>query len=200
MSKRRHALFTLMLLASCRAGPTRREAADALRATWTAADSTAVVRVWADGPPWFSCAEVVAKLQSASDHAVVRDALRPWRSLVTSDWVRLRDTSAGPVVEPGWCVARLHDSSSRTGWTEIEGEHLPSGGSRRGWDVQAGTRHIDVAGRPQRLGSDSARVSYVITIVPNENGRAMGADRDTTRAVAVLVKENGAWRVGSGTR
>lgn len=190
-------LLVLLTSLACRAGPSRREAVSALASTWSARDSAAVIRVWSDGPPWFSCNEVTAKLRSGHDHMVVRDALKPWRSLVLADWVRLHDTAAGPVVEPGWCVALLRDSAARAqgGWRAITGDSLPSGDVRRGWDVLAGVRRIDVAGRPKRFGADSARVNYVITIAPNENGRALGVEGDTSRVDVVLARENGEWHV-----
>jgi hypothetical protein len=186
-----------LLLAGCHAGPSRREAAVALRKGLADADSTAVVRVWADGPPWFSCSEVTSKLRSAADHAVIRDAMLPWRTLVLADWIRLRDTSAGSVVEPGWCVASLRDSVARglKGWRAVAGDTTPVGTARRGWDVDAGVRRIDVAHSPRLLGGDSAQVDYIVTIAPNDNGRALGVERDTSHAVAVISRVDGEWRL-----
>ncbi len=196
MHTRSYAMLTFLMLSACRAAPNRREAAAAVQSLWTSTDSTAIVRVWADGPPWFSCREVTAKLGSTKDRYVIQ-ALKPWRSLVVADWIRLRDTSAGPVVEPGWCVGTLRDSATlmNNGWQPVTGGMLPSGGARRGWDVHAGARKVDVIERPQSLGGDSARVTYVITIAPNENGRALGVESDTTRGVAVVTRIDGEWRL-----
>ena len=123
-----HPLILLLTLASCRRAPNRAEAVRALRAARPGLDSaTVTVRVWTDGPPWFSCAEVITKLRSDKDRAVVRDAVGHWRSLVLAHWVTLRDTAAGPVVEPGWCVATLRDTSARlaAGWRrEIGRAHV----------------------------------------------------------------------------
>lgn len=190
-------LLVLFLFSACRAAPNRREAAAAVQSAWTSKDSTAVVRVWADGPPWFSCREVTAKLASKKDRAVVGDALRPWRTLVLADWLRLRDTSSGPVIEPGWCVGELRDSATRTknGWRAIAGAPMPTGDARRGWDVHAGERSVEVVERPRPLGGDSARVTYIITIAANENGRALGVAHDTTRGFAVVSRVDGGWRL-----
>ena len=189
-------LLVFMLCSACRAVPNRREAAAAVQSGWTSKDSVAIVRVWADGPPWFSCSEVTAKLGSRKDRAVVGDALRPWRTLVLADWMRLHDTSSGPVVEPGWCVGALRDSATRTqnGWRAIAGAAMPTGDARRGWDVHAGERKVEVVERPKPLGGDSARVTYIITIAPNENGRALGVGNDTTRGIAVVSRIDGEWR------
>src|SRR4051794_1025477 len=108
-----------VLTAGCGQSPSRDEALAAFHAAEPGVDSgAAMVRVWSDGPPWFSCAEVIAKLKSTSDHAVVRDQVGRWRQLVMSDWLTLHDTSAGAVVEPGWCTATLRDSTKRlaSGW------------------------------------------------------------------------------------
>lgn len=191
-------LITVLMLLACRAVPSREEALSALRASQPGIDTaTVTVRVWVDGPPWFSCAEVIAKLKSEKDRAVVRDALGQWRSLVLADWVTLRDTAAGPVVEPGWCVATLRDTSARlaAGWRRVAGDSLPSGGVRRGWDVRAGMRRVGVIRAPRRVGDDSARVDYVFTVAANASGVALGANRDTIRRSALLAKENGTWRL-----
>ena len=191
-------LITIMMLASCRGAPSSEEALSALRASQPGVDtSTVTVRVWADGPAWFSCAEVIGKLKSAADRAVVRDAVGRWRALVLADWVTLRDTSAGSVVEPGWCVATLRDASARhaSEWTPIRGDSLPSGGLRRGWDVSAGTRRVGLAEPPKIIGQDSARVHYLFTIAANASGVAMRAERDTVKRSAVLAKLDGRWTV-----
>jgi hypothetical protein len=191
-------LLTIVMLSSCRDAPNREEALEAFRALKPGVDSSAVVvRVWSDGPPWFSCAEVIAKLRSDADRATVRDVLLPWRSLVLAGLVTLRDTASGHVVEPGWCVAILGDSSARlaSGWQRVRGDSLPSGGRRRGWDVPAGTREVSVVDAPRRIGSDSATVRYLFTTAANENGIAVGADRDSVVRSAVLTKVDGRWRV-----
>lgn len=113
-----------------------------------------------------------------------------------ADWVTLRDTSAGQVVEPGWCAATLRDEARLTadGWAPVHGASIPNGGERRGWDVTAGRRHVAVGGTAP-IGADSAKVSYLFTILPNANGVALGADRDTVRRVALLEKLDGRWRL-----
>src|SRR5260221_12438263 len=102
-------LATLVLptvLCCCQRGPSHEEALAAIRRARPAEDSAvATVRVWADGPPGFSCAEVLAKLRSRSDRAVVAEPLANWRWLVMADWGTMPDTSAGPVVGPGWWPA-----------------------------------------------------------------------------------------------
>ena len=63
-------------LTACNPAPSRSEALEALRAAAPGIDTTTVfARVWQDGPPWFSCAEVLAKFTSRIDSAVVRDLL-----------------------------------------------------------------------------------------------------------------------------
>ena len=189
-------MLVFPMLTACHAAPSRHEAAAAVQSAWTSKDSTAIVRVWADGPPWFSCREVTAKLGSKKDRSAMQ-ALKPWRTLVVADWLRLRDTSAGPVVEPGWCVGALRDSAAlmNNGWHPITGGMLPSGGARRGWDVHAGQRNVEVVERPKPLGGDSARVTYIVTIAVNENGRALGVAHDTTRGIAVVARVYGEWRL-----
>src|SRR5258708_7301084 len=193
-------LATLVLpavLCCCQRGPSHAEALAAIRSASPAEDSAvATVRGWADGPPWFSCAEVLAKLRSSADHSIVAEPLGNWRWLVRADWVTLRDTAAGPVVEPGWCAVTLHDEARRTadGWMPVHGSTVPNGGERRGWDVTAGRRHVVVGGLAP-IGADSASVSYLFTILPNANGVALGADRDTVRRVALLEKLDGRWRL-----
>ena len=187
-----------MMLTSCRRAPNREEALRALRELQPGVETSAVtLRVWSDGPAWFSCAEVIGKLKSVADRAVVRDEVGRWRALVLADWVTLRDTSAGRVVEPGWCVATLRNASARhaSEWTPISGDSLPSGGMRRGWDVSAGTRRVGLVEPPKIIGQDSARVHYVFTIAANASGVALGAVRDTVRRSAVLAKLDGRWTV-----
>jgi hypothetical protein len=159
--------------------------------------AVAVARVWADGPPWFSCAEVIAKFRASADSAAVRDQVGNWRSLLLAEWVTLRDTTARAVVEPGWCVVRLHDETARIahGWSPIIGESLPSGGARRGWDVPAGRHRIVVREKPRTVGRDSASVNYLLTIAPNDNGVALGSAHNRERHRALLIREDGRWRV-----
>jgi hypothetical protein len=160
-------------------------------------DSASITRrVWADGPPWFSCAEVIAKVRTNTDSAAVRGQLANWRPLVLAKWVTLRDTTKGPVTDPGWCRATLRDSAVRisNGWMPITGSALPSGDARIGWDVPAGTRRLVVREAAKRVGTDSATVDYLLAVQPNANGVGLGSDQDTIRHRAVLVKASGEWR------
>ena len=194
----RIALITLVLLSACGRAPTSSEAATLLRAAQPSLDSSKVTaRVWADGPPWFSCAEVLAKVRRNADSAVIRLPLANWRSLVLAKWVTLRDTAKGPVTDPGWCRAVLRDSVRRLadGWQPIRGALLPSGDQRLGWDVLAGTHRLVVRDGGKTIGKDSASVQYLITVAANTNGIGLGADQDTTRHRALLVKADGGWRV-----
>lgn len=158
-------------------------------------------RVWRDGPPWFSCGEVLTKLKSQSERAVVRDQVGNWRELVVAGWVVLRDTSAGEVAEPGWCTARLLDDSARAlgGWRKVHGDSLPSGSLRRGWDVPVGTRRISLAAAPRVVGHDSAAADVLVSIDPNANGTALAASRDTAHYRAMLVRSVLGWELGSLT-
>lgn len=196
----RHLLLlpALALTLACNRGPSPAEAREVIRAANPALDTTTVVtRVWADGPPWFSCKEVIAKFRSSTDSAVVRDQLGVWRDLLLADWVKLRDTTAGRVVDPGWCTATLLDEAQRIagGWRPVSGDAMPTGTARRGWDVPAGRRKLVVATKPERVGKDSVMVSYVLTVAPNVNGTALGADKDSTHLRALLHKADGSWRV-----
>ena len=194
----RSLLITIVLLAACGRAPTSTEALTLLRTSQPALDSGAETRrVWADGPPWFSCAEVLAKVKTNVDSAVIRRPLANWRSLVLAKWVTLRDTSKAPVSDPGWCRVALHDSATRIadGWRPVRGPLLPTGDVRTGWDVPAGTRRLIVRSGAKSVGRDSASVEYFLTIAPNANGTALGADKDTTRRHALLVKADGGWRV-----
>ena len=118
-------------------------------------------------------------------------------ALVLANWLTLRDTSAGRVVEPGWCTATVRDSAARLagGWTPVLGDSLPSGSRRRGWTVPAGRQRVIVTDAPRDVGKDSALVPYVLTVAPNENGVALGADRDSARHQALLRREDGKWVV-----
>ena len=190
-------LATLLGIAACKRAPSRAEALEAIRLAKPAVDTTTVVRrVWTDGPPWFSCAEVIAKFRSTSDNAFVRDQVGNWRALLLADWVKLRDSTAGQVVDPGWCVATLRNESARVsdGWRAVRGDSQPMGFHRRGWDVPAGRQKLDVADKPVLTGKDSATAEYLVTIVPNASGTALDAARDTTRHRALLRREDGRWR------
>ena len=186
------------ILAACDRAPSRSEALEALRAASPGLDTiTVFTRVWQDGPPWFSCAEVIAKFTSPQDSAVVRDAVGNWRPLVLVGWLVLRDTASGVVSDPGWCSARLTDPSARLGggWIGIVGDTMPSRTVRRGWRVPIGTRRLTVVGSPKASQPDVATVEYVATIAANVNGVAIGAQRDSTFAVAELRRIDGRWHV-----
>lgn len=195
-------LFGLLgLLAACSRGPSRDEALIAIRAAQPALDSATVTeRVWQDGPPWFSCAEVIAKFASGKDSAAVRDQVGNWKPLVVKGWVVLHDTASGIVADPGWCTARVTPAGQPNiaRWSPLQGPPFPAGQPRRGWTLAAGRRHVVVPRAPTLAGSDSATVPFLVTVAPNEDGRAVGADRDTTRYVAALRRADGGWRmVGS---
>lgn len=192
------ALAALALLVGCRGSPSRAEALLALERGGAAGDTALVFeRVWQDGPPWFSCAEVLAKLDGPADSAVVRDQMRNWRPLVLSGWVVLRDTAYGAVSDPGWCAAKRTAEADRPerGWRRIEGEAFPSGAARRGWSVPIGRRRVGVVSDPRRLGRDTATVEYVVTIAANVNGVALRADRDSLFRRATLTRVDGRWRL-----
>jgi hypothetical protein len=152
-----------------------------------------------DGPPWFSCAEVIAKFTTATDSAVVRDQVGNWKPLVLAGWLVLRDTARGVVSDPGWCTGKLTDEPARLagGWIPIVGDSLPTHALRRGWRVPVGTRRLAVVAPPKAIGADSATVEYVTTVAPNANGAATGADRDSTFGIADLHRVDGRWRVSS---
>lgn len=191
-------LITTLLVAACNRAPSSVETLDILRAANPALDTaTSVVQVWEDGPPWYSCAEVIAKFRAASDSAVVRNQVGNWRSLVLAHWMTLRDTAEGRVVEPGWCAATLRDTTARVagGWKPLLGDSLPTGTRRRGWTVPAGRQRVIVKAAPRDAGKDSVVVDYVLTVAPNENGVALGADRDSTKLQALLRREDGKWVV-----
>jgi hypothetical protein len=190
----------LATLAGCRGTPSRGEALEAIRATAPGLDTmTVLARVWQDGPPWFSCAEVIAKIGSKSDARFVYDQVGNWRPLVVAGWLVLRDTARGVVSDPGWCAGKLVDENARRagGWSPVVGDSFPTGDRRRGWQVPIGRRRFAVVSAPERVGQDSASVEYVTTIQANANGTAMGADRDSTYAVALLRRVDGRWHVAS---
>lgn len=198
MERRLSSILPLLLILACNRGPSPAEARDVLRAAYPALDTTTVVeRVWADGPPWFSCAEVIAKFRSNADSGLVRIPLGNWRALLLADWIKLRDTTAGRVVDPGWCAAALLQEPARLarGWQPVTGDTLVTGTSRRGWDVTAGRKLLVVASPPKRVGKDSVMVDYVVTVLPNANGVALRSDEDSTPFRALLRRDEGRWRV-----
>ncbi|MEO8333487.1 MAG: hypothetical protein ABI664_00845 [bacterium] len=193
-------LLAFLFASACNRTPDSDHALRIIRAANPALDSAvSVATVWKDGPPWFSCAEVIAKFRAAADSAVVRKPVGNWRALVLADWVTLRDTAAGHVVEPGWCAATLRDSTARLagGWTPLLGDSVPSGSRRRGWRVETGRQRVVVNDPPRDIGRDSVMVDYVLTVAPNENGVALQADRDSVRLRALFLREEGKWIVAS---
>ena len=188
----------MLLLAGCRGAPSRRSALEALERSPLSHDTTTLYRrVWKDGPPWFSCAEVIAKFDGHADTAVVRDQVGNWRPLVVSGWVVLRDTSAGVVSDPGWCAAHLTDQGrlAARGWIAVERDSFPTGDRRRGWTVPVGHQYLTVIGRPVLVGKDTANAEYVESVATNLNGAALDADRDSAYKQALLVKGDNGWRV-----
>ena len=187
-----------LVVAGCRGAPSRHEALQALERSPLSHDTATIYRrVWKDGPPWFSCAEVIAKFDGHADTAVVRDQVGNWRPLVVAGWLVLRDTSAGVVSDPGWCAAHLTDGGRLTsrGWIEVERDSFPTGHRRRGWTVPIGHQHLTVNERPVLVGRDSARVEYVESVAANPDGKAMNADRDSVYRQGLLVKSDQGWRV-----
>lgn len=191
-------LVSAIALTACNPAPSRSEALAALRAAAPGIDTTTVfARVWQDGPPWFSCAEVIAKFTTRLDSAFVRDQVGNWKPLVLAGWLVVRDTASGVVSDPGWCAGKLTDPAARQagGWIPIVGDSFPTHALRRGWRVPVGTRRLMIGTSPRAVEPDVATVEYVATVAPNANGAAVGADRDSTYAVAELRKHDGLWRV-----
>lgn len=187
-------IMFVISLAACNRAPSRDVALQAIRAAQAPLETKTVLdTVWRDGPPWFSCAEVLSKLGGRADTAFVRNQVGNWRYLLVAEWIRLRDTLAAPVADPGWCTASMRDSTPRAGWSRISGDSLPSGGLRGGWAVDAGRHRVVVRDEPRSVGDDSAEVTWLITVAPNENGKALGADRDSLPRRALLVREDGRW-------
>jgi hypothetical protein len=195
-------LLALVALAGCRGAPSRSEALDAIRAATPGLDTTTeFARVWRDGPPWFSCAEVIAKIGTKLDARVVNDQVGNWRPLIVAGWLVLHDTAHGVVSDPGWCAGKLTDAAARQagGWIPIVGDSLPTGDVRRGWRVPIGRPHLAVVSSPRITAPDVATVEYIATVAPNANGAALQADRDSVHSVAVLKRVDGRWRVASLT-
>jgi hypothetical protein len=188
----------LLAMAACRRAPSRQAALEALERSPLSHDTSTIYRrVWQDGPPWFSCAEVIAKFDGHADSAVVRDQVGNWRPLIVSGWVVVRDTAAGAVSDPGWCVAHLteHGQQGARDWIEVERDSFPTGHARRGWTVAVGHQHLTVTARPTLVGRDTAEVRYVESVATNQNGAAMGSNRDSLYRAALLVKTDAGWRV-----
>lgn len=187
-----------LLLVGCGRTPSRKATLEALERSPLSHDTSTIYRrVWKDGPPWFSCAEVIAKFDGHADTAAVRDQVGNWRPLVVAGWIVLRDTSQGVVSDPGWCTAHLTDVGARGAreWIEVQRDSFPTGQPRRGWTVAVGRQHLTVPGRPVREGRDTVRASYVESVAPNPGGAAMDADRDSLYREALLVKSQAGWRV-----
>jgi hypothetical protein len=192
------ALLGAALLGACDSTPSRSEALRALRDAAPSLDNAPVsVRVWQDGPPWFSCAEVLAKVDSRVDAAAVHDEVGNWRPLVAAGWLVMRDSSYRAVTDPGWCVARIAEDSVKRlqGWVSFAGDSFPTGSARRGWVVPVGRRRLVITASPKRVGADSVTVQYAGLVQPNANGVAMKVARDTARATALLRRIDGQWRV-----
>lgn len=197
LTARRAAIFAL-LLAGCHQAPSRDAALAALTRSPLSHDTATVFRrVWEDGPPWFSCAEVIAKFDGHADTAVVRDQVGNWRPLVLAGWLVLSDTSAGVVSDPGWCAARLTDLArlNARGWIPIERDTFPTGRRRRGWTIPVGHQQLSVPARPSLVGKDTASAKFVVSVAVNVNGAAMRADHDSLLREATLVKTDSGWRV-----
>jgi len=192
------AIISVLAAAGCRRAPSRSTALEALERSPLSHDTTTIFRrVWKDGPPWFSCAEVIAKFDGHADTAAVRDQVGNWRPLVVSGWLVLRDTSAGVVSDPGWCAAHLTDDAKANArsWIEVERDSFPTGHRRRGWTVPVGHQHLTVTERPTLTGRDTASVEYVESVATNPSGTAMAANRDSTYRSALLVNSDAGWRV-----
>lgn len=191
-------LLLLAALTACSRGPTRDEALAAIRAGRPGVDSAVVQgRVWQDGPPWFSCAEVLAKVGTPHDSAVVRDQLGNWKPLVAHGWITLRDSASGPVADPGWCTVRLTPAGQENAarWSVSNGPEFPTGQPRRGWTMAVGRQRVEVPRAPVSSEKDIATAEYLVRVVPNADGVATGADRDTARFVADLRRVDGGWQM-----
>jgi hypothetical protein len=198
---RRALLMLILVLAGCNRAPSKAETLAALRASNPALDTIVVNgRVWQDGPPWFSCAEVISKFDGRADRATVRDEVGNWKSLVVSGLAVLRDSAKGTVADPGWCTVKLTDEGARRAatWAAGTAGPFPTGSPRRGWTMPVGRRRV-VVEKAHAEGRDSATAQYLVTVQPNDNGIATGAARDTSHYVATLRRIDGGWQV-AGTR
>ena len=187
-----------LLLTACNRAPSRADALEAIRRSSPAFDTTvAIGRVWQDGPPWFSCAEVLAKLGTNRDSEVVRVPIGNWKPLIVAGWGILHDSTKGVVADPGWCTLKLTDEGARRAatWTGAPGPAFPTGDARRGWTMPVGQRRLALVGAPKATGKDSAAAEFMVTIAANENGRGTGAAGDTGRFVASLLRGDSGWRV-----
>ena len=187
-----------LVATACNRGPSDEQALAAIRAARPALDTTTMVDlVWQDGPPWFSCAEVLAKLRSRTDSSAVRDPLANWRGLLLSAWGVVRDSTHGPVTDPGWCVVKLLPDSvtPALGWAPFTGPPFPTGSPRRGWFVTVGRSRISLRESARATTRDAAEVEYVVGLAPNANGRALRITRDRPAFRAGLRREGGTWRM-----
>ena len=187
-----------LVAAACNRGPSEEQALAAIRAARPALDTTTIVeRVWQDGPPWFSCAEVLTKLRSRSDSSAVRDPLANWRGLLLSAWGVVRDSTHGTVTDPGWCVVKLLPDSvaPARGWVALSGPPFPTGSPRRGWMVTVGRSQVRLRESTRVMTRDAAEVEYEVGLAPNANGRALRSARDAPAFKAGLRREGGTWRM-----
>lgn len=194
--------LVLFTLTSCGRGPTRDEALAAIRAARPGLDTATVyARVWQDGPPWFSCAEVTVKLRTGADSAVVRDQVGNWAALARSGWVVLKDSASGIVADPGWCTLRPTPAGmpNIARWRPAPGPPFPTGHARRGWTMIVGRQRLLVP-KGASSGADSATAEYALTVAPNPDGVGVGADRDTAWFIAELRKVQGKWQMSSSRR
>jgi hypothetical protein len=187
-----------VVAAACNRGPSDEQALAAIRAARPALDTTTMVeRVWQDGPPWFSCAEVLAKLRSPTDSSAIRGPLANWRGLLLSAWGVVRDSTHGPVTDPGWCVVKLLPDSvtPARGWASFTGPPFPTGSPRRGWLVTVGRSRVELRESARATSRDAAEVEYVVGLARNANGVALQSSRDTASYRAELRRQGGTWRM-----
>lgn len=187
--------FAGLLACACARAPSETEARDAVRAANPSLDGAIASRhVWEDGPPWFSCAEILAKVGTSKDSVVIQGQLANWRPLVVSGWIVLRDTAQGVVSEPGWCTAKLTATgvAGATAWRPDTGPPFPTGGARRGWFTTVGQHRVRITARTP-ITRDSARVEFGVVVAPNASGAAMRADADTLRYVTTMLRRDGRW-------